>query len=178
MRNDDGEEGSDGEGYGGQIEESTCARWTAGADEKGTSDGANAPCNIEQGEEACTCGGYGGAHDDVAGGEPGTQAKTNAEECDMGGAEVCPCHCGASDSGEDAAVDYAGAEIANGEPCSTELAGKGGGEERSGLGILNLPALDEGGEQRPQHYGYNTSYDEVEKYGSERTKGGWRWRLD
>ena len=78
MRNCDCEECGKDENRGNQMEERACTGRSTGANQEGTGNSSDAPRNIEQGEEAGTGGWHGGAHDDVAGGQSGAQAKPNA----------------------------------------------------------------------------------------------------
>jgi len=159
----------------GEVEEGIDAGGTAGADEDGADDGADAPGNVEDGEQARAGSGGEGAGDDVACGESRAEAEADAEESNVRGVEVGDGDCRASCRGEDRSRDDAKAETMHGEVRADELARETGGEERSGLRVLNVPAVDERGKQRPEHDGGDPGDAEVEedrREGAERMCAG------
>ena len=81
-----------------------------------------------------------------------------------------PRHGDASGCGDGGAIEDAGAEVARGKPGSAELSGKVGGEEGACLSVLNVPALDECGQERAKHDGGNAGCKKVEGDGKKRAE--------
>ena len=168
--NGDGDERGDGENDGRCEEEVLYATGGRQTNEDGAGDGADAPRDVEHGDETCSCGGNGSAGDDVAGGETCSEAEADKEEGEVRRFKADPGHGCACCGGDGGAVEDAGAEVACGKPGSTELTGEAGGEEGAGLGVLNVPALNEGGQKRAEHDGRDTGGNKVEEDGKERAK--------
>jgi hypothetical protein len=79
-------------------------------------------------------------------------------------------HCDASGCCKGGAIEDAGAEIAGGKPGSDELTGEVGGEESSGLCVLNVPVLDERGEKRAEHDSGDAGCEKVDEDRDERAR--------
>src|ERR1700733_9169132 len=169
MGDGDGDQRREGKKSGRRKEEELDAasgRERRQTHEHRTGDGAEAPCDVEQGDEASARAWDGDACDDIAGGEACSQTEADREEREVRLAKAGPDHGGASGCTYGGSIEDAGAEIARGEPRSAEPAGEAGGEEGAGLGVLDVPALDESGQKRAEHNGGNARGDEIQEDGN------------
>ena len=101
---------------------------------------------------------------------PAPRPRPTQKRASVRSAKADPGHGGTSGRSDGGAVENAGAEVARGEPGSAELADEVGGEERAGLGVLNVPALDECGQKRTEHDGGDAGDEKVKEDG-ERARG-------
>ncbi len=81
--------------------------------------------------------------------------------------EAGPGECGDACGGESSTAEKTETKVAGREPGAYELAEEGGGEESSGLRVLDMPACDERGKQRAQHDGDKTPGHGADEEGRE-----------
>jgi hypothetical protein len=171
MRKCNGEKGTNGQSASGQQKEYSYAMRRRELNQDRTGNRSQTPRDIQQGEETCARGLDGGANDHVSCREPGTHSQADTADCNGSCAEAYPRHHGTSYCGDCRTIENAVSEVTGGEPCSDELTKEACGKEASCLRVLDLPALCEPRQKRPQHDGRNACCQKVKEDRPQHTKG-------